>query len=169
MLHGPAGNRGKIELISKVNGKGGMSMSGRGVVEYLNPRGLHRNPAFTHVVTITGPARTIYVGGQNALTAGGEVVGRGDLAAQTERILHNVEAALAGAGAALEHLVKWNVYILEGEPIQEAFEVFRRVWGSRGNPPAVTVTQVSGFANPDFLAEMDAVAVLPEASRSGPV
>jgi enamine deaminase RidA (YjgF/YER057c/UK114 family) len=70
-------------------------MSDHGVVEHLNPEELHQNPAFTNVVTVTGPAKTVYVGGQNAINASGEVVGKGDLAAQTEQIFHNLEAALA--------------------------------------------------------------------------
>jgi hypothetical protein len=42
-----------------------------GAVEHINPDGLLRSPAFSHVVTVTGPVRTVYVGGQNAVTATG--------------------------------------------------------------------------------------------------
>jgi enamine deaminase RidA (YjgF/YER057c/UK114 family) len=133
-----------------------------GRVEYMNPDTLNKNPAFTNVVVVSGPVRTIYVGGQDAVTASGEIVGRGDLAAQTGQILSNIEAALAAGGAKLEHVVKWNLYVLQGQPLQEGFEVFRRVWGDRANPPAISGMFVSGLAHPDFLAEMDAIAVVPE-------
>jgi hypothetical protein len=48
-------------------------------VEHLNPEGLHQNPAFTNVVTIPANAKTVYVGGQNALTPEGVIVGKGEL------------------------------------------------------------------------------------------
>ena len=133
-----------------------------GRVEYMNPDTLNKNPAFTNVVVVSGPVRTIYVGGQDAVTASGEIVGKGDLAAQTAQILSNVQAALAAGGAKLEHVVKWNLYVLQGQPLQKGFEVFRRVWGDRPNPPAISGMFVSALAHPDFLAEMDAIAVVPE-------
>ena len=133
-----------------------------GTVQYLNPEGLHRNPAFTQVVSISGPAKTVYVGGQNALDADGEVVGKGDLAAQTEQIFHNLRLALGGADARLEHVVKWTIYVVQGQDIRSSFGIFGRVWGERPNPPAITVLVVAGLANPEFLAEIEAVAIIPE-------
>jgi enamine deaminase RidA (YjgF/YER057c/UK114 family) len=56
-----------------------------GRVEFINPEGLNQNPAFTNVVVVSGPVRTIYVGGQDAMNAAGEIVGKGDIAAQTEQ------------------------------------------------------------------------------------
>jgi enamine deaminase RidA (YjgF/YER057c/UK114 family) len=138
------------------------STSGKGQVQYIHPPALHYNPAFTNVVKVTGPAKTVYVGGQNALDQSGTIVGKGDIKKQTEQILTNIQVALAAAGARLEHVVKWNLYVVQGQPIQEGFEVFQRVWGNRPNPPAISMAFVAGLANPDFLAEMDAIAVIPE-------
>ena len=109
-----------------------------------------------------GPARTVSVGGQNAVTASGEIVGKGDLTAQTEQVFRNLTTALDAAGARLEDVVKWNIHVVEGQPIEPGFEVFQRVWGDRGEPPTISVAVVSALANPDFLVEIDAVAVLPE-------
>ncbi len=134
----------------------------QGRVEYVNPEGLHKNPAYTNVVVATGPVRTVYVGGQDAVDATGAIVGKGDLRAQTEQILRNIEAALEAVGAGLEHIVKWNVYVVQGQSLREGFEVFQRVWGNRPNPPAITGMFVAGLAHPDFLAEIDAIAVVPE-------
>ena len=133
-----------------------------GTVQYLNPEGLPQNPAFTQVVSVSGAVKTIYVGGQNALDANGEVVGKGDLAAQTEQIFHNLRLALRGADARLEHVVKWTIYVVQGQDIRSGFGVFGRVWGERPNPPAITVLIVAGLANPEFLAELEAVAIVPE-------
>lgn len=133
-----------------------------GKVSYLNPEGLSRNPAYSQVVTVTGKARTVYVGGQNAVDASGKIVGKGDIRAQAEQVFKNLEIALASGGARLEHVIKWNIYIVQGQPIQPGFEVFKRVWGNRPNPPLITGLFVSGLANPDFLMELDAIAVVPE-------
>ena len=133
-----------------------------GHVDFLNPDGLARNPAFTNVAVVSGAVRTIYIGGQDAITADGEIVGKGDLAAQTAQILANIKTALAAAGAGLEHIVKWNVYVVEGQDLRAGFRVFQQVWGDRPNPPLITGFFVKGLANPDFLAEMDAIAIVPE-------
>lgn len=133
-----------------------------GKVQYLNPATLHSNPAFTNVVVVSGPVRTVYIGGQDAVDAAGNIVGKGDLAAQTEQILHNIQAALAAVDARLEHVVKWNLYVVQGQSLQTGFAAFQRVWGNRPNPPAISFMFVMGLAHPDFLAEMDAIAVVPE-------
>lgn len=137
-------------------------MSPAGQVQYLNPDTLNKNPAFTNVVVVSGSVKTVYVGGQNALDASGSIVGKGDLKAQTEQVLKNIQAALAAAGARPEHVIKWTLYVLQGQPLQTGFEAFQQVWGRQPNPPAITMAFVAGLANPDFLLEMEAVAVVPE-------
>ena len=132
-----------------------------GLVEHLKPEGLANNPAFTNVIVVTGPVKTIYIGGQDAVDASGQIIGKGDIKAQTEQVFENLQTALAAAGADLEHVVKWNIYIVQGQPLQAGFEVFQRVWGNRPNPPTITGLFVAELANPDFLVEIDAVAVVP--------
>src|SRR5574338_184372 len=105
----------------------------RGQVEYINPDTLNKNPAFTNVVVVRGPVKTIYVGGQDAVDASGAIVGKGDIKAQTEQILKNIQAALAAGGADLEHVVKWNLYVVQGQSLREGFEAFQRFWGKRAN------------------------------------
>jgi enamine deaminase RidA (YjgF/YER057c/UK114 family) len=131
-------------------------------VQYLNPQGLHQNPAFTQAVAVTGAAKTIYIGGQNAVDASGNIVGKGDIAAQTEQVFRNLEIALAACGASLEHSIKWTIYLVQGQPLEPGFAVYQRVWGARPNPPLVTGLFVAGLAHPDFLVELEAVAVVPE-------
>ena len=133
-----------------------------GRVELLVPDGLVKSPAFSHVAVVSGAVRTIYVGGQDAVNADGEIVGKGDLAAQTTQILANIQTALAAGGAGLEHVIKWNVFVVEGHAVQPAYEAFQRVWGNRSTPaPLITVAFVTGLGHPDWLAEMDAIAVVP--------
>lgn len=134
----------------------------KGQVEFINPETLHQNPAFTNVVTVTGPIRTVYVGGQNAVDTSGEIVGKGDFKTQSEQILKNIQAALEAGGAQWEHVIKMNIYVVQGQSLQDGFAAFQQIWGNRSNPPTVSVLFVAGLAHPDFLAEIDAVAVVPE-------
>jgi enamine deaminase RidA (YjgF/YER057c/UK114 family) len=137
-------------------------MTPAGQILYMNPDTLNKNPAFTNVIVVTGSVKTLYVGGQNAVDASGTIVGIGDIKAQTEQVLKNIQAALSAGGARLEHVIKWNLFVVQGQPLQAGFEVFQRVWGRRPNPPAITMAFVAGLANPNFLVEMDAIAIVPE-------
>ena len=92
-----------------------MSVPGR--VRHLNPEGLPRNPAFTNVVAVDGPVTTIYIGGQNAVTAADEIVGKDGIAAQTEQVFRKLDLALTAAGATLENVVKWTMHVVDGHPI----------------------------------------------------
>jgi enamine deaminase RidA (YjgF/YER057c/UK114 family) len=128
-------------------------------VSYLNPENMHKNPAFSQVVVVTNPAKTIYIGAQTATDKDGQIVGKGDLAAQTTQVLKNIEICLEAAGAKPENLISWNIYLLEGQDMTPGVEVGMKWWGQRPNPPLNTVFFVSGFA-PDFLVMIDAIAVL---------
>jgi enamine deaminase RidA (YjgF/YER057c/UK114 family) len=133
-----------------------------GQVQYINPDALNKNPAFSNVIIVTGSVKTVYVGGQDAVDRSGAIIGKGDLKAQAEQVLKNIQVALAAGGAQLEHVIKWNLYVVQGQSLRAGFEAFQRVWGNRPNPPAISVLFVSGLAHPDFLVEMDAIAVVPQ-------
>jgi enamine deaminase RidA (YjgF/YER057c/UK114 family) len=124
---------------------------------YLNPESLVRNHAFTQAVVVEGAAKTIYVGGQNAVLADGTIVGD-TLAEQARQALRNVQAALQAAGASLTDVIRWSAAIVDGQPLVEGFAAFREAWGDAGDPPAISVHIVSGLANPKFLVEIDAIA-----------
>jgi enamine deaminase RidA (YjgF/YER057c/UK114 family) len=126
---------------------------------HLNPDALPQNPAFSQAVVVEGPVRTVYLGGQNAVTADGSVVGD-TLVEQTRQALTNVAAVLAEAGGRLADVVRLTVAVVEGQPVADGFAAFREVWGDAGEPPALTVYIVSGLANPRFLVEIDAIAAL---------
>lgn len=134
----------------------------QGSVQYLNPDGVHRNPAYSQAVVVAGTCKTIFVGGQNAVDATGKIVGKGDMLVQSTQALKNIETILSAVGANLTHIVKWNIYILQGQSPLPGFEAFRNAWGSRPNPPTITGVFVAGLANPDFLVEIDAIAVVPQ-------
>lgn len=139
-----------------------MTTFAHGQVQHINPDGLSKNPAFTNVIAVSGQAKTLYIGGQDAVDSSGSIIGKGDIKRQMEQVFINLQTALQAGGAKLEHVVKWNVHIVQGQPLQPAFEVFQGVWGRKPNPPVISVIYVFGLANPDFLVEMDAIAVIPE-------
>ena len=129
-------------------------------IEHLNPEGLHKNPAYTQAVIVSGAAKTIYIGGQNAVDASGNVVGKGNMKEQVEQIFKNLRIILETCGARLENIIKWNIYVVENEPIEPGLEVFQSVWDKRQNPPIITTVFVSKLGNPEFLVEIEAVAAI---------
>jgi enamine deaminase RidA (YjgF/YER057c/UK114 family) len=139
-----------------------MDITTHGQVQYVNPETLSLNPAFTQAIVVTGQVKTIYIGGQDAVDASGNIFGKDNIKLQAEQVLTNLQAALKAGGAELDHIIKWNVWVVQGQPLQPAFEVFQQVWGHRPNPPVITFAFVSGLANPNFLIEMDAIAVVPQ-------
>lgn len=129
-------------------------------VTHLNPEGMHRNPAFTQAVVVEGSAKTVYIGGQNAVSADGQIVGHGNLEAQTVQVIENLGVLLSAAGATVRDIVKWTIYVVQGQDIRPGFAVFQRAWGQNPNPPAISVIMVAGLANPEFLVELEAIAVV---------
>ena len=129
-------------------------------VERINPDTMHQNPAFTQMVVLPADARIAIIGGQNAVDKDGKIVGRGDIAKQTEQALKNLVTCLETVNASVEDLVQMKIYIVAGQDLRAAFGAWMQVWGQRSNPPAVTGFFVAGLANPDYLIEIEATAVL---------
>jgi enamine deaminase RidA (YjgF/YER057c/UK114 family) len=126
--------------------------------EHLSPETLFSNPAFSQAIVVREPAATIYVGGQNAVTVDGEVVGDG-LREQTVQTLKNVQAALAAGGAEITDVVRWTIAVVDGNPVEEGFGAFMETFGLQPDPPTIVVHVVAGLADPRFLVEIDAIAV----------
>lgn len=131
-------------------------------IKHINPEGLSKNPAFSQVVTTQGNGKTIYIGGQDAVNAAGEIIGKGDLAAQTEQVMINLQTALSACEATFDNLVKLSIYIVQGQDLYSGLQASQQYLGDLENPPAISVLFVAGLANPDFLVEIDATAFIPE-------
>lgn len=140
-------------------GAGAAAQGGRTMIQRMNPAGLSTPTGYTHVVSARG-GRTIYVSGQVALDATGQVVGRGDLPAQTRQVFANLETALRAAGATFDDVVKTNYYMLDASQVQVVRDVRARYFTREF--PASTLVEVGRLANPDFLIEIEVVAVVPE-------
>jgi len=131
-------------------------------VEHINPDGLSKNLAFSQIITTQGNGKTIYIGGQDAVNTSGEITGKGDIAAQTEQVMKNLQTALAACEATFENLVKLSIYMVQGQDLYSGFEVSQKHLGNLKHPPAISVLIVAGLANPDFLVEIDAIAFIPD-------
>lgn len=129
-------------------------------VEFLNPPTLCPTYGWTHVVSIRG-GKTIHVSGQVAVDEKGQVVGKGDMKAQTERAFENIRLALAAAGATFADVVKTNLYVvgLKAEHVPIIREVRSR-YVSADHPPASTLVGISALVGPDWLIEIEATAVV---------
>ncbi len=128
--------------------------------QFINPPAIHTPRGYTHVVTATG-GKTIFVSGQVAVDQQGNLVGKGDLAAQARQAFKNLAAALAGAGATPADVVKMNTYIVnyKSSDIRIIGEVRRNVF-SQDNPPASTLVGVAALAFDDLMIEVEAIAVV---------
>ena len=131
-------------------------------VQHINPEGLSKNPAFSQIVTTQGNGKTIHIGGQDAVNSNGEIIGKGDIATQTEQVMKNLQTALLACGATFDHLVKLSIYMVQGQNLYSGFQVSQKYLGHLENPPAISVLIVAGLAHPDFLVEIDATAFISE-------
>jgi reactive intermediate/imine deaminase len=136
---------------------GPLAQGGRSVIQRMNPPGLSTPTGYSHIVSARA-GRTIYIAGQVANDAKGQLVGKGDLTAQTRQVFANLGTALKAAGATFNDVVKTNYYLLDASQVQVVRDV-RSKYFTR-ELPASTLVQVSRLANPDYLIEIEVIAVV---------
>lgn len=127
--------------------------------EFLNPPSIHKPFGYTHVVTATAE-KLVYISGQVAMDQNGNLVGKGDMRAQAEQVFKNLKAALEAVGADFSHVVKFNFYVVDLSQIAVVREI-RDQYVNTAKPPASTAVQVSALFHPDYLIEVEAVAIIP--------
>ena len=128
-------------------------------LELINPEDLPTPEAYTQVIAATG-SRLVFVAGQVAGDAQGNVVGPGDLAAQARQAFANVGRCLAAAGAGPEQVARITIYVVRYRPeyIPEISEARIAVFGD--HKPADTLLGVETLAEPGYLIEVEAIAVV---------
>jgi 2-iminobutanoate/2-iminopropanoate deaminase len=115
-------------------------------------------PAPMSQATLTQGTRLLHISGQTPQDARGETVHAGDIEGQTARALENIKALVEKAGGSLADVCRIVVYITRREHLKSVMEVRRRVLPEPY--PATTAVVVAGLANPDWLVEIEATAVL---------
>jgi len=129
-------------------------------LEHPRPEGLLHNAGFSQVVAAAG-RRTIYTAGQVSIDERGNLVGADDLATQTEQTMRNVGLALAAAGASFADIVKITTYVVNYKPEHRAIIGKARMpFFAKGTPPASTLVGVSALALPEWLVEIEAIAIV---------
>lgn len=128
--------------------------------QFFNPPALNAPVGFTHVVATTG-GRTIHISGQVSVNEKGEVVGKDDFRAQVERAFENLGTALAAAGATFKDVVKVTYFVVDLKPANVPIirEVRRKHFDAE-HPPASTLVGVAALVVPDWLIEVELVAVV---------
>jgi enamine deaminase RidA (YjgF/YER057c/UK114 family) len=135
-------------------------------IRFSNPQALAAPPGYSNVVEVSG-GRLIFIAGQTALDADGNLVGRGDFEAQAEQVFRNLSAALASVGCTAGNLVKLMVFVRDMGDLA-AYRLVRNRFFATVTPaaaPAVTLVEVSRLFADDFLIEIEAIAAASRPER----
>ena len=127
-------------------------------LELINPEELPTPESYTHVIVAAG-SRLVFVAGQVADDAQGNLVGHGDLAAQARQAFATDGRSLAAAGAEPEQVAKLTIYVVHHRPeyLPDISEARMAVFGD--HKPADTLVGVETLAEPGYLIEVEAIAV----------
>jgi 2-iminobutanoate/2-iminopropanoate deaminase len=127
----------------------------------FNPAEMHKPMGYSHIAEITS-GKLIYIAGQVAIDPSGKIVGDGDFRAQVAQVFANLGAALNAAGTDFRNVVKFNCYCVEKvDPAQMAtFREIRDLHVNTAQPPTSTFVYVSRLVRPEWLIEVEAVAVV---------
>lgn len=109
----------------------------------------------------TSGNRTVYISGQIALDRQGNLVGLNDMGAQAEQVFQNLQAVLAAVHASFEDVVRLTYFIVDISQIQAVREARNR-YLNPARLPASTAVEVRQLGRPEFLLEIEAIAVLNE-------
>ena len=127
-------------------------------VRRINPPTLTTPTGYTHV-TIGPDGRTVHIAGQVSMDAKGQVVGAGDFRAQVVKVFENVRLALEAVGATFDDVLKMTTFVTDISQVA----VFREVRNQVMRPdqlPANTLVEVKALARPEWMIEIEAVAML---------
>ena len=131
------------------------------LIDFINPKGLFVSNIYSQAALVPGSARTLYIGGQNAVDEKGQLVGGNSLAMQTRQVLKNILTILQSGGADFSNVVKMNIYLVNGTAPREGAAAFQEMFAGKEYRPLVTGIMVAGLTNPAYLVEIDGIAVIP--------
>ena len=127
----------------------------------IAPKNLHRPFGYAHAIQIDN---TLYISGQIPLDQEMKVVGKNDIAAQTEWVYENLKKVIEDAGGTMTDIVMMNIYCTDIEAFdKETRHLRKKYFGDYY--PAVTAVEVKRLYRPDFMIEIEAVAVLDNKDR----
>jgi enamine deaminase RidA (YjgF/YER057c/UK114 family) len=129
-------------------------------VSLLQPAGLVRSPAFSHVAVIPAGATQILIGGQNAVDEIGTLIGPDDFVAQVNQVMANLKVALTAAGAEMSDLVSLFLAVVDGTDLRAGYAAAAAHLAGNQPPPLISAVIVPTLAVPGALIELSAVAAI---------
>jgi enamine deaminase RidA (YjgF/YER057c/UK114 family) len=127
-------------------------------VQKLSAPGVFNPSGYSQAIKVTGAQTIVFLAGQVAYDPNGGVAHPGDFTAQARTVFGCVKALVEAAGGTLGNVVKLNTYVTDVKHRPEYRAVRKEFFGDR--EPASTMVQVSALANPDYLIEVEAIAVI---------
>lgn len=127
-------------------------------IERFCAPGVYDPPTYSQGVKVSGAQSVLFLAGQVAYDKGGGVLHRGDFKAQAREAFRALKALVEAQGGRLEHIVKLNTYLTDIRYRADLVAVREEFFGKKG--PASTLVQVGALAHPDWLIEVEAIAVL---------
>lgn len=129
-------------------------------IERLQPNGLFQRvlegrTLYAHVV-VGRAKRQVYISGQLARDQNGNIVGRGDMAAQIRQVGQNLRTGLAAVDLSLEDLVKTTTFVTDIDEFFRHADARHEAFGAA--LPASTTVEIKRLSHPDFLVEVEAIA-----------
>ena len=125
--------------------------------ETLSKRVVGGHVLYAPVVTVV-PGKLVFVSGLLARNQKGEMIGKGDMGAQIAQVGENLQAALAAAGASLADLVRTQTFTTDIDEFFKHMDVRMKYFGVA--LPTSTTVEVRRLSHPDFLVEVEAIAVI---------
>ena len=126
-------------------------------IERINPEGMTRPTSYTHLVKFD---RLMFIAGQVAMDGEGNLVGDGDMAAQFRQVLENLKKILDSEGADFSDIVKITIFTVDVDELRNnVMDIRAEYFGN--NAPASTLVGIERLASPEFLVEIEAIAVRP--------
>src|SRR5262252_4394996 len=137
-------------------------MSSNAPFRLFNPKGMPSSIGYSQVAEITG-GKLVYISGQVSRDASDALIGERDFGAQAEQVFQNLKIAVEAAGGTFANIIKLNYYCVDTvEPSQlPLVREIRDRFVNTDNPPASTFVVVSRLVRPEWLIEVEAVAVVP--------
>jgi 2-iminobutanoate/2-iminopropanoate deaminase len=117
------------------------------------------NGHFSHATAIAAKGTFVFISGMTARRPDGSIAGLGNIEEQTRQVCENVKAAVEEAGGTLDDIVRVDVYVRNMEHFDIIHKVRREYFKTPA--PASTMVEVNKFTSPDYLIEINAIAVLP--------
>jgi reactive intermediate/imine deaminase len=117
------------------------------------------NGHFSHATAIAAKGTFVFISGMTARRPDGSIAGIGNVEEQTRQVCENLKAAVEEAGGTLDDIVRVDVYVRNMEHFDTIHKVRREYF--TGIAPASTMVEVNKFTSPDYLIEINAIAVLP--------